>query len=117
MQTIPLSVSIVSMSKTVLFQTIQFSMSTQISSLKPIDRVLSGATTPGQCRPWSDGNEGALRISQSSSISGTSPADCLVSYPGEVLLGVFYSPSLLGKCLYVRVCLCQKHIKVDWKLK
>ena len=34
--------------KTVLFQTIQFSISTQFSSIWPIDRTLSGVTTPGQ---------------------------------------------------------------------
>ena len=33
--------------KTVLFQTIQFSTSIQFSSIWPIDRTLSGATTPG----------------------------------------------------------------------
>ena len=41
----------------------------------PIDRTLSGATTPGQSGPGSDGNEGVLRIPQSSSTAGTSPAD------------------------------------------
>ena len=57
--------------------------------------------------PWSDGNEGVLRIPKSSSITGTSPSDCLVSYPGYSLVGdilplcreavdVFYSPSRLG---------------------
>ena len=55
------------------------------SSIWPIDRTLSGATTPGQSGPGSDGNEGVLRISQSSSIAGTSPSDCLVSYPGHSL--------------------------------
>ena len=35
-----------------------------------------------------DGNEGVLRILQSSSITGASPSDCLVSYPGH-LLGVW----------------------------
>ena len=43
--------------------------------------TLSGASTPGQSGPGSDGNEGVLCISQSSSITGTSPSDCLVSYP------------------------------------
>ena len=37
--------------KTVLFQTIQFSISIQFSSIRPIDRTLSGATTPGQSGP------------------------------------------------------------------
>ena len=56
-------------------------MSTQFSSIWPIDRTLSGATTPGQSGPGSDGIEGVLRIPQSSSITGTSPSDCLVAYP------------------------------------
>ena len=44
----------------------------------------------GQSGPGSDGNEGVLRIPQSSCITGTSPSDCLVSYPGHSF-GVFYS--------------------------
>ena len=70
--------------------------------------TLSGATTPGQSGPGSNGNEGVLRIPQSHSITGTSPSDCLVSYPGHSLgrrglslcreaVGIFYSPSRLGK--------------------
>ena len=70
-------------------------------------RALSGATTPGQSGPGSDGNEGVLRIPQISSTAGTSPSDCLVSYPGHSLGGrvlplcrgavsLFYSPSRLG---------------------
>ena len=70
------------------------------------DRAVSGSTTPGQCGPGSDGNEGVLCIPQSPSITGTSPSDCLVSYPGHLLevgvlllsrgaVGVFYSPSRL----------------------
>ena len=80
---IQFSVSTVSMSKTVPFQTIQFSLSPQFSSIWPIDRTVSGATTPGQNGPGSDGNEGQLRIHQSSSITGTIPSDCLVSYLGH----------------------------------
>ena len=55
----------------------------QISSIKPIDRALSGATTPGQSGPGSNSNEGVLHILQSSSITGTSPSDCLVPYSGH----------------------------------
>ena len=55
------------------------------SSILLIDRTLSVATTLGQSGPGSDGNEVVLRIPQSSSISGTSPLDCLVSYPGHSL--------------------------------
>ena len=50
------------MSKTVLFQTIQFSVSTQFSSI--FGSTLSGTTTPGKSGPGSDGNEGVLRIPQ-----------------------------------------------------
>ena len=67
------------MSKIVLFQTNQF------SSISPIDRTLSGATTLGQNGPGSDGNEEVPWIPQSSSITGTSPSDCLVSYAGHSL--------------------------------
>ena len=70
-------------SQTVLTQTIQFSISMQFSSIQPIDRALSGATTPGQTGPESKGNEGVLRIPQSSSITGTSPSDCLVSLDSD----------------------------------
>ena len=43
-------------------QKIQLSISTQFSSIWPIDRALSGATTQGQSELGSDGNEGVLRI-------------------------------------------------------
>ena len=55
----------------------------QFSSIWPIDRALSGSSTPDQSRSGSDGNEGILRIPQSPSITETSPSDCLVSYPGH----------------------------------
>ena len=42
-----------------------------------MDTALSGATTPGQSGPGSDGNEGVLRIPQSSSITGTSLSNIL----------------------------------------
>ena len=66
--------------KTVLFQVIQFCMYTQFSSIWPIDRTLSYDITPGQSGLGSDGIEGVFCISQSSSITETSPSDCLVSY-------------------------------------
>ena len=69
------------MSKTVLFQTIQFSISTLFSSIQPIDMMLPSATTPGKTGPVSDGDEGVHRIPQSSNITKASPSDCLVSYP------------------------------------
>ena len=93
--------------KAFLFQTIQLSIRTLFSSIWPRDRTLSGASTPGQIGPCSDGNEQLLRISQSSSITGTSTSNCLVSLSGhsgsEVLplcrkaVSVFHSPNQLGK--------------------
>ena len=68
------------MSKTVLFQTILFSISTWFGSIWPIDRTLSGATTPGQSGHESDGNKEIHHISQSTSITGSSPSDCFVAY-------------------------------------
>ena len=96
------------LSRSVLFPTIQFSIRMQFSSIWPIDWTLSGATTSGQSGPGKIGNEGVLCIPQSSSITGTSPSDCLVSYPGHLWGGggisplcreavdIFYSPSQLG---------------------
>ena len=54
-RTVQLSVSVVFVYtqlnvKTVLFQTIQFSISTHFSSIWPIDRTLSGTNTPRLCR-------------------------------------------------------------------
>ena len=57
---------------TVLFQTIQFSLSIQFSSIWPIDTILSGSTTPSQRVPGSDGCEEVLSIPQSSSITRAS---------------------------------------------
>ena len=93
------------MSKPILFQEIQFSISTQFSSIWLIDMSLSGATTLGQSGSGGNGNEEVLCIPQSSSITGTSLSDCLVS--GLSLGGglplcrdavdVFYTPNWLGK--------------------
>ena len=57
-------------------------MKTEFSSIWPIDSAVSDATTPGQSGPGSDGNDGVFCITQSSSITGTSPSDCLVSCTG-----------------------------------
>ena len=74
--------------QTVLFRAIQFrshlfALSLNVSSIRPIDRTLSGITPLGQSRPRGNGNEGVLRILQSSSSIGASQLDCLVSYPGH----------------------------------
>ena len=59
--------------------------------LLPIKRALSGATIQSQSGPGRNGNEGLLRIPQSSIITGTSPSDCLVSYPGHLWGGSYSS--------------------------
>ena len=59
--------------KQFFFQIIQFIISTQFSSIWPVDGTLSGATTSAQSGPGSNGNEGVLCIPQSSSITETSP--------------------------------------------
>ena len=51
----------------------------------PYIRTLSGATTPGQSEPRSNDNEGVLHIPHSSSITGASPSNCFMSYPGHSL--------------------------------
>ena len=53
----------------------------------PQRRHLSGAATPDESGPRSDGNEEVLRIPQRSSTTGTS----------SMTVGVFYSPSQLDK--------------------
>ena len=95
------------MSKTVLFQVIQF------SSIWPINRTLSSATHLGQSEPGNDGNERVLCILQSFNITGTPSSDCLVSYPGHTWGGgvlslcrdavaVSRSPSRLGNWSLIR---------------
>ena len=69
------------------------------SSIRHIDWTLSGATTPSQSEPGTDGNEGVFRVPQSSSITGASPSDCLMSYPGHSLGGEAY-PSAEMQSVY-----------------
>ena len=69
-----------------------------VSSILPIDMVQNGSTQSGatildQSGPGSDGNEIALRIPQSSSITETSPSDFLVSYQDTHLRGGLSYPS------------------------
>ena len=71
-----------------------------------MNRTLSGATTQGHVWPRRDSNEAVLLISQRSSISGTSPLDCLWDLSRTLIsgvlplckdvVGVFYSSSRLG---------------------
>ena len=64
------------------------------SSILPIDKTVSGATTTGQSGPESDCNEGVFRILQSPRITGASPSDRLASYPGHIVGGSYSSASL-----------------------
>ena len=54
---------------------------------------------PGQSGLGSNGNEGVLCIPQGPSITGTSPSDCFVSYPGHSLGGGSY-PSAEMQSVY-----------------
>ena len=84
--------------KTVLFQTLQFSISIKLSSTCPIDRTQSAATTLSQSEPGSNGNEGVLCIPQCSSIMGASLSDCLVSYTGHSS-GESYPQQRYSQCI------------------
>ena len=57
------------------------------SSIWPIDRTLPGAITPGQSGSGKDGNKEVVCIPQSSTITGASSSDCLMSYPEHSLRG------------------------------
>ena len=59
------------------------------SSIRPKDRTLSDATTPGAIAMkgytlFPNSNEGVHLIPQNSSITGASPSDSLISYPGHL---------------------------------
>ena len=72
-----------------LFQGIQFNISSQFSTIRHLYRTLLGSTTPSHSESGIDDNEGVVCILQSSSIIGALPSDCLVSYP-ENSLGESY---------------------------
>ena len=90
------------------------------NSVWPIDRTLSGATTPGQSGFRSDGSEGIRCIPQSSSITGASPLDCLMSYLGHSLWWGLTPQQRCSQCIlqpqltglyiyiyiYIYVCMC-----------
>ena len=64
------------------------------SSIWLIHGSLSGATIPGQSGSRSDDNEGVLRFLQSYRITGASPLDGLMSYPGHSLVGSYPSAEI-----------------------
>ena len=65
------------MSKTVLFQTIQFSNGTQFGSILSIDSTLLGVTTLGQNGHENNSNKEPFFKAG----TGNSPSDCFLSYP------------------------------------
>ena len=65
-----------------------YSFQCQIVFIWPINMTMSAATTPGP--EWILGAmaiKGIFHIPQSSSVTGTSPSDCLVSYQGHTFGG------------------------------
>ena len=81
---------------------------------------------PLQARgPGNDGNKEVLCIPQSSSITGASPSDCLMSYLGLLFgrvlvfcrdaVGIFYSSIQLGQYIYICMCVCvYVYIYIMW---
>ena len=69
-------------------------------SIWSIDRILSGATNIGQSGPGSDGNEEALHIPQSSSVTWISLSDCFLSIRLYQLLEVWSYHSAEMQSMY-----------------
>ena len=69
-----------------------------VCSTRSIDRILSGAITPGQSGFWSNGNEGVLHIPQISKAGG-SPSDCLLSYLGHPLGASLTRRQICNQCI------------------
>ena len=69
-----------------------------LSSVWPIDRILLGATTLGQSRQGSNGNEGVLYIPQSSK-TGALLSDGLISYPKHLLGGALLLVMRCSRCI------------------
>ena len=63
------------------------------SSIWPIDRTLSAATTTDQSGPGSNGNEQVLHILQSSKTAAL-PSNSLMSYPGYLLMESYPSAEM-----------------------
>ena len=64
------------------------SVYTSNSSMWPIHRTISCATTPDQRGRGGNCNEGELFIHQSSSITGASQTDCIMSYARHTFVGL-----------------------------
>ena len=64
-----------------------------VCSMRPKDRTLSGATTPGQSELGTNGNEAVLHIPQISKARAW-PSDGLMSYPEHSLVGSYTSSEI-----------------------
>ena len=82
------------------------------SSIWPIDRILSGATTTGQ----SGLNERVFYIPQRSSITGTSPSDCLMSYSRHTFRSLSYHSGIVAnKCFTINNRAISRNAMKHWK--
>ena len=96
---------------TVKWSNSSFSNNSIVCAQFKCQTVLSGATTPCQSEPRGNGNEEVLSIPQSSSITGASPPDDLMSYPGH-LLREEGSLSPLQRCSQ---CILQNQHQITYK--
>ena len=87
------------------------------SSILVIDRTLLGSTTPGQGGPGSDSNEVVQRICQSSNITGASPSDYLLSYPGHALRESYLSLEMQSVCSTAPVDWARKLLNLTKELE
>ena len=70
-----------------------FANSLSCSSIWPIDKTLTGATTPSQSGTGSNSNKGELHIPQSSK-TGTSPSYSFMSYSGHSLVESYHNAEM-----------------------
>ena len=84
------------MPKQFCFKQLSLTLGHSLFLLDPEIGPYQGFTTPGQSGPWSNGNEGVLRIPQRSSVTEASPSDYLVLYPGISLGESYHSAAKLS---------------------
>ena len=80
------------------------------SFISLIERTLTGATTPRQSGSGSNGSDGVLRI------TGASPSDDLISYPGHSLLGVSYPSAEMQSVYSPAPADWAEHVKISSNL-
>ncbi len=88
---------VIQYSQTVLIQTIQFSISIVFVHIQLNVKTFLFQTI--QSEPGTDYNEGMFCIPQISCIIGISPSDCLVTYPGHLLEGFFSPLQRCSRCI------------------